>query len=59
MRQFIFKFRADEDGAVTTDWVALTAAIVLLAATVAVTVRDGAIDGGNDIGNQVAGMVTP
>lgn len=59
MSHHFSRFRSDEDGAVTTDWVTLTAAIVLLAAVVAVTVRDGAIDGGNDIGAKVASMATP
>ncbi len=32
MLKFINKFRKDEDGAVTVDWVVLTAAVVALAA---------------------------
>ena len=31
MLNFIKKFRKDEDGAVTVDWVVLTAAVVALA----------------------------
>ncbi|MGC1496764.1 MAG: hypothetical protein WA790_13220 [Sulfitobacter sp.] len=33
------KFRASEDGAVTVDWVVLTAALVVLAAGILVTIN--------------------
>jgi Flp pilus assembly pilin Flp len=46
---FIKNFRNDEDGAVTVDWVVLTAAIVLLGAAIAATVRTGAADLAGDI----------
>jgi Flp pilus assembly pilin Flp len=35
------KFREDEEGAVTVDWVVLTAAIVGMGVAVMVTVKDG------------------
>jgi Flp pilus assembly pilin Flp len=41
MLDFIKTFRADEDGAVTVDWVVLTAAIVGLGIAVLASVRDG------------------
>lgn len=41
MLKFIKNFRADEDGAVTVDWVVLTAAIVGLAIAVLASVRGG------------------
>ena len=47
--KFIKNFRKDEDGAVTVDWVVLTAAIVLLGAAIAATVRTGAADLAGDI----------
>ncbi|MDB9808606.1 MAG: hypothetical protein WAO67_10980 [Yoonia sp.] len=49
MLNFIKNFRNDEDGAVTVDWVVLTAAIVLLGAAIAATVRTGAADLAGDI----------
>jgi Flp pilus assembly pilin Flp len=42
MLNFIKTFRADEDGAVTVDWVVLTAAIVGLGIAVLASVRTGA-----------------
>jgi len=49
MLNFIKNFRNDEDGAVTVDWVVLTAAIVLLGAAIAAAVRTGAADLAGDI----------
>ena len=49
MLNFIKNFRNDEDGAVTVDWVVLAAAIVLLGAAIAATVRTGAADLAGDI----------
>ena len=43
MREFI-KFIQEEDGAVTVDWVVLTAAIVGLGVLVVTTVANGALD---------------
>ncbi len=59
MWQKFKQFRADQDGAISVDWVVLTAGIMLFAGVVATLVKDGAIDGGDDIGNQVAAMATP
>lgn len=42
--KFIKKFSQHEDGAVTVDWVVLTAAVVVLAGTVAAVL--GAEEGG-------------
>ncbi|MEY1554746.1 hypothetical protein AB3Y40_03840 [Yoonia sp. R2331] len=53
------EFRADQDGAISVDWVVLTAGIMLFAGVVATLVKDGAVDGGNDIGTHVAAMATP
>ncbi len=38
------RFRKDEDGAVTVDWVVLTAAIVGMGVVVITTVANGALD---------------
>lgn len=44
MINFIKNFRADEDGAVTVDWVVLTAAVVGLGIAGVATVRGGVND---------------
>jgi Flp pilus assembly pilin Flp len=44
MLNFIKNFRNDEDGAVTVDWVVLTAAIVLLGLAVGKKIEEGAMD---------------
>lgn len=42
MMKFIANFRKDEDGAVTVDWVVLTAAVVGLAVAAYQSIEDGA-----------------
>ena len=49
MLDFIKTFRADEDGAVTVDWVVLTAAIVGLGIAVLASVRSGANQMGDGV----------
>jgi len=44
MLNMIKNFKNDESGAVTVDWVVLTAAIVLLGAVVGASVKSGATD---------------
>jgi len=44
MMKFIENFRNDEDGAVTVDWVVLTAAVVGLAVAAYSTISGGAND---------------
>ncbi len=56
MLNFIKNFRADEDGAVTVDWVVLTAAIVGLGLAVMLSVRGGAQDLATDIGAELIAM---
>jgi Flp pilus assembly pilin Flp len=53
MLNFIKNFRADEDGAVTVDWVVLTAAIVGLGIAVLSTVSGGANDLATGIGDEL------
>ena len=57
MLNFIKNFRADEDGAVTVDWVVLTAAIVGLGIAVMASVRGGATDLAGDIGTNLTDTV--
>ena len=47
------KFRADESGAVTVDWVVLTAAIVGLGVVVINTVGDGITDVANGMATEI------
>ncbi|WP_418887880.1 Flp family type IVb pilin [Mesobacterium pallidum] len=44
MKQIIAKFRNEEDGAVTVDWVVLTAAVVGLAIAAYSTIESSAQD---------------
>ncbi|MAQ86204.1 Flp family type IVb pilin [Psychromarinibacter sp. S121] len=50
----INRFRADEDGAVTVDWVVLTAAIVGLGIAVLTTVGGATDDYGQTIGSHLS-----
>ncbi|SPJ24765.1 Flp family type IVb pilin [Palleronia abyssalis] len=49
------KFRNDEDGAVTVDWVVLTAAVVGLGIAVLSSVRTGTQTATNSISQELAG----
>ena len=49
MLNFIKNFRNDEDGAVTVDFVVLTAAIVVLGLAVGTAISNGAKDLAGDI----------
>ena len=59
MLNFIKNFKNDESGAVTVDWVVLTAAIVLLGATVGGFIKTGATNLSTDIGADMTALVTP
>ena len=58
MLNFIKNFRADEDGAVTVDWVVLTAAIVGLGMVVMKTVGGGIEGLGNSIVSDLQGRAS-
>jgi Flp pilus assembly pilin Flp len=56
----IFKsFANDEAGAVTVDWVVLTAAVVGLGAVVGTTVLPGITSAGTGIVNAIGGTAAP
>lgn len=59
MMKFLNAFRKEEDGAVTVDWVVLTAALVVLGLLVLQAVGGGAEDLANDLGADMTAMVTP
>lgn len=56
MTNFFTNFVADESGAVTVDWVVLTAGIVGLAIAVMASVSNGLEDLSGDIENQLTGQ---
>ncbi|WP_171173563.1 hypothetical protein [Ruegeria sp. HKCCD8929] len=56
MIKFFKNFRKDEDGAVTVDWVVLTAAVVALAAVAYTQVRAGASDLAGSVESALSGV---
>ncbi len=50
------KFRTDEDGAVTVEWVVLTSAVILLAITVLGIIQVGATDLATKVSNDLSSM---
>ena len=52
-------FRNDEDGAVTVDWVVLTAAIVGLGVAVMASVKGGSEDLAGDISSKLSAYTIP
>ncbi|KUJ78599.1 Flp family type IVb pilin [Ruegeria profundi] len=55
MIKFIKNFRKDEDGAVTVDWVVLTAAIVGLAAVAYNAIGTGTGTLSTNVGTEISG----
>ncbi|WP_170384988.1 Flp family type IVb pilin [Ruegeria atlantica] len=58
MIKFIKNFRKDEDGAVTVDWVVLTAAIVGLAAVAYTSIGTGTSAVSTEVGAALTGVST-
>lgn len=58
VNKFLSVFLLDDDGAVTVDFVVLTAAICILGFIVVTTFAGATTGLGNDISNTVAGMPT-
>lgn len=56
MMNFIRNFRNDEDGAVTVDWVVLTAAIVGLAVVAFGTIKENTTALTDDIATAIGGV---
>ncbi|SMX37025.1 hypothetical protein [Octadecabacter ascidiaceicola] len=54
MLKYLKSFRAREDGAVTVDWVVLTAAIVGLAVALIAMIAAGATDTSTSIGARLS-----
>ena len=55
MLKFLKAFRKDEDGAVTVDWVVLTAAVVALAGVACQAIEDGASSLTTSTGSYISG----
>ena len=53
------KFANDESGAVTVDWVVLTAAVVGIAIAVAFTIEQGLNAAATDIGEALTNTIIP
>lgn len=56
MKSLILSFFADDEGAVTVDFVVLTAAIVILGLLVGLLISAGATDLANAIANSLGNM---
>lgn len=54
MIKFIKNFRKDENGAVTVDWVVLTAAVVALAGAAYTAIQEGAVSLTESTGSFIA-----
>ncbi len=59
MKSIYRTFLRDDDGAVSVDWVVLTAGIVILVAAVAIGIRDETINAGDRIEARVTSHITP
>ena len=58
MTKLTKNFLSDESGAVSADWVVITAAIMLFAIAITATIKTSAITAGDQIGTDVAAMAT-
>ena len=58
MLNFFKNFRRDEDGAVTVDFVVVTAAVVGLGIAVLVTLSDGILDTAESVNTGIEGTST-
>ncbi len=54
MKRQISGFLTEENGAITVDWVVLTAAIIGLSLAVIVSIQSGAIDYSTSLGNSLS-----
>lgn len=59
MTSFFTRFAKDETGAITVDWVVLTAAILTLGAVVVFSVRSGAQEMADNTGQVLADAEPP
>lgn len=59
MARFLKRFHAAENGAVTVDWVVLTAALLIFGIMVASLVSQGATNASTSIGGQLSAAEVP
>jgi len=59
MRHLIGRLRQDEDGAVTVDWVVLTAFMVLFGVGLVSIILTAAIDPAEGLGAFITSFITP
>jgi len=57
MRNQLGKFSTDQSGAVTVDWVILTASIVILATGVGISISQTTVDAGKDLQVKIGSYV--
>ncbi len=57
MRNQLEKFFTDQSGAVSVDWVVLTASIVILATGVGISISQTTVDAGNDLQVKIGSYV--
>ncbi|HHB82719.1 MAG TPA: hypothetical protein ENK61_04515 [Devosia sp.] len=56
MMKFLYEFTFDEDGAITVDWVVLSASMVALALATIATVQTGLISAADHMSTTMAGI---
>lgn len=59
MKKYLTRFHRDEDGAVTVDWVVLTAGLLILGIVVVLSIQTGASGMSADIGSELGGATVP
>ena len=59
MQRLFAEFAKAEDGAITVDWVVLTAAMIGLGLAVVSVVTDGALDTSSGLGAFLGGLAFP
>lgn len=58
MSNYLKKFFEDESGAVTVDWIALTAAAMALVLLIFATIQDSSVELAEDIQGDLTAMIT-
>lgn len=56
MLNFLSRHLREEDGAVTVDWVVLTAALIGLGVAMISTIGEGAMSTGSSVGNRLSSL---
>lgn len=59
MKKWIARFLGKEDGAVTVDWVVLTAGLLILGILVVLSIQTGATEMSDNVGNELGSATVP